>query len=207
MVQVRFIQRQTNMSNCIKIGRCDAHTLLIYNGLTQVTLHCIVFVHAEYLCIFQWPRYCLCINLLFHNAGFLLTAVLCVLGTLYRSPICRLIVAEDLWALLDALQEPVPDEVHQHLETVTLNTPFNTSYPSSPAPPPASRPSQLNISRSSPEPLSTPPIPAVQDSPAMMLNPGTTPIIAEDESGMCFNSLKKGGGEGWLSHCVVQSWG
>eukprot|EP00731_Ephydatia_muelleri_P029058 Em0020g702a len=100
-----------------------------------------------------------------------------------RSPICRLIVAEDLWALLDALQEPVPDEVHQHLETVTLNTPFNTSYPSSPAPPPASRPSQLNISRSSPEPLSTPPIPAVQDSPAMMLNPGTTPVIAEDESG------------------------
>lgn len=99
-----------------------------------------------------------------------------------RSPICRLIMAEDLWALLDALQEPVPDEVHQHLETVTLNTHFNTSFPSSPAPPPASRPSQLNISQS-PEPFTTPTLPAVQDSPAMMLNPGTTPVVAEDESG------------------------
>lgn len=100
-------------------------------------------------------------------------------------------MAEDLWALLDALQEPVPDEVHQHLETVTLNTHFNTSFPSSPAPPPASRPSQLNISQS-PEPFTTPTLPAVQDSPAMMLNPGTTPVVAEDESGMCFDYLGKG---------------
>jgi len=35
---------------------------------------------------------------------------------------CRLIAAEDLWALLDALQEPVPAEVHQHLENINTST-------------------------------------------------------------------------------------
>ena len=42
----------------------------------------------------------------------------------FRSPICKLIVADDLWALMDALQEPVPEEVYQHLECTDLsNTP------------------------------------------------------------------------------------
>ena len=31
---------------------------------------------------------------------------------------CRLLASEDLFALMDALEEPVPDEVHQYLETV-----------------------------------------------------------------------------------------
>ena len=35
---------------------------------------------------------------------------------------CRLIAAEELWALLDALQEQVPVEVHQHLETISVST-------------------------------------------------------------------------------------
>ena len=39
-----------------------------------------------------------------------------------RSPICRLIAAEELWTLLDALQEPVPAEVHQHLENISSST-------------------------------------------------------------------------------------
>lgn len=39
-----------------------------------------------------------------------------------RSPICRLIAAEELWTLLDALQEPVPEEVHQHLENISSST-------------------------------------------------------------------------------------
>ena len=42
-----------------------------------------------------------------------------------RSPICRLIVSEDLWALMDALQQPVPEEVDQHLENIhTSSTPL-----------------------------------------------------------------------------------
>ena len=43
-------------------------------------------------------------------------------SSLLRSPMCRLIAAEDLWALLDALQEPVPEEVHQHLENINSST-------------------------------------------------------------------------------------
>ena len=43
-------------------------------------------------------------------------------SSLQRSPMCRLIAAEDLWALLDALQEPVPEEVHQHLENINAST-------------------------------------------------------------------------------------
>lgn len=39
-----------------------------------------------------------------------------------RSPICKLIAAEDLFALMDALQEPVPGEVHQHLEAINAHT-------------------------------------------------------------------------------------
>ena len=46
-----------------------------------------------------------------------------------RSPICRLIAAEELWTLLDALREPVPAEVHQHLENISsLTTPLLVSY-------------------------------------------------------------------------------
>ena len=46
-----------------------------------------------------------------------------------RSPICRLIAAEELWTLLDALQEPVPAEVHQHLENISSSTtPLLVSY-------------------------------------------------------------------------------
>ena len=37
------------------------------------------------------------------------------LSLLSRSPMCRLIASEDLFALMDALEEPVPDEVHQYL--------------------------------------------------------------------------------------------
>ena len=39
-----------------------------------------------------------------------------------RSPMCRLIASEELWLLLDALQEPVPEEVHQHLENINTST-------------------------------------------------------------------------------------
>ena len=35
---------------------------------------------------------------------------------------CRLIASEELWLLLDALQEPVPEEVHQHLENINTST-------------------------------------------------------------------------------------
>lgn len=35
---------------------------------------------------------------------------------------CKLIAAEELWLLLDALQEPVPEEVHQHLENINTST-------------------------------------------------------------------------------------
>ena len=38
-----------------------------------------------------------------------------------RSPVCHLIAAEDLWALLDALQELVPVEVHQHWENINTS--------------------------------------------------------------------------------------
>lgn len=50
---------------------------------------------------------------------------LCYSATPPRSPICRLIVSEDLWALMDALQQPVPEEVDQHLENIhTSSTPL-----------------------------------------------------------------------------------
>ncbi|XP_019855613.1 PREDICTED: uncharacterized protein LOC100636670 [Amphimedon queenslandica] len=39
-----------------------------------------------------------------------------------RSPICKLISSEDLFALMDALEEPVPEEVHQHLETISSHS-------------------------------------------------------------------------------------
>lgn len=43
---------------------------------------------------------------------------------------CKLIAAEELWLLLDALQEPVPEEVHQHLENInTSTTPLLVSLP------------------------------------------------------------------------------
>ncbi|CAI8056730.1 hypothetical protein GBAR_LOCUS30905 [Geodia barretti] len=46
-----------------------------------------------------------------------------------RSPMCKLIATEELWLLLDALQEPVPEEVHQHLENInTSSTPLLVSY-------------------------------------------------------------------------------
>jgi hypothetical protein len=35
---------------------------------------------------------------------------------------CKLIATEELWLLLDALQEPVPEEVHQHLENINTST-------------------------------------------------------------------------------------
>lgn len=35
---------------------------------------------------------------------------------------CKLIASEELWLLLDALQEPVPEEVHQHLENINTST-------------------------------------------------------------------------------------
>ncbi len=41
---------------------------------------------------------------------------------LCRSPVCRLIGPDEVWTLLDALQEQVPAEVHQHLETITLSS-------------------------------------------------------------------------------------
>ena len=41
-----------------------------------------------------------------------------VIGPLTRSPLCKLIAAEDLFALMDALEEPVPEEVYQHLENI-----------------------------------------------------------------------------------------
>ena len=42
---------------------------------------------------------------------------------------CKLIASEELWLLLDALQEPVPDEVHQHLENInTSTTPLLVQY-------------------------------------------------------------------------------
>ena len=35
---------------------------------------------------------------------------------------CKLIASEELWLLLDALQEPVPEEVDQHLENINSST-------------------------------------------------------------------------------------
>ena len=35
---------------------------------------------------------------------------------------CKLIASEELWLLLDALQELVPEEVHQHLENINTST-------------------------------------------------------------------------------------
>ena len=46
----------------------------------------------------------------------------------YRSPICRLIAAEDLFALMDALEELVPDEVHHYLGNVGSNSTMEVSY-------------------------------------------------------------------------------
>jgi hypothetical protein len=70
-----------------------------------------------------------------------------------RSPICKLISAEDLFALMDAMEEAVPEEVHQHLESVSLNTsPLSPSSPQpsimpytpvAPPPPPASSSTSL----------------------------------------------------------------
>ncbi len=34
---------------------------------------------------------------------------------------CRLIASEDLFALMDALEEPVPDEVYHYMENVGSN--------------------------------------------------------------------------------------
>jgi len=36
---------------------------------------------------------------------------------------CRLIASEELWTLLDALQEHVPDEVYQHLDSLSTTSP------------------------------------------------------------------------------------
>ena len=48
---------------------------------------------------------------------------------LFRSPKCKLIASEELWTLLDALREPVPEEVYQHLEHIaTSSTPLLVCY-------------------------------------------------------------------------------
>ena len=145
---------------------------------------------------------------------------MCVSIDCRRSPMCKLIATEELWLLLDALQEPVPEEVHQHLENInTSSTPLLVSY--------LHHPSLVSIFHTVPSPplytsilppLPSPPLQSpgsisIRTAAVVATAPPTTNSAEEEEQTKCktpsllghqrLNSLrfkwrKKKTREGWV---------
>ena len=110
---------------------------------------------------------------------------------------CKLIATEELWLLLDALQEPVPEEVHQHLENInTSSTPLLVSY--------LHHPSLVSIFHTVPSPplytsilppLPSPPLPSpplqspgsisIRTAAVVATAPPTTNSAEEEEQTKC----------------------